>query len=141
VLLRRIPNLQNYCKYDKTTEKLVVDPYAFTPRKSDSDGMSLYREDFTTSEEVALYKPPKAEARVARITVQQLAESGITEIIPNPQDGPAGHVYIPQLKYVGPKTLTREQKIATDRVSLALSRHATKNGVWARPGLPEPGKP
>jgi hypothetical protein len=140
MLLRRIPNLQNYCSYD-SARKLIVDPYAFTPsKKRDTDGMSFYREDFTTSEKVASDMAPEAGARVARISVQQLTESGITDIIPDPQKGPAGHVYIPPLKYIDRKTLTKEQKQARDKISLALAQHATENGVWARPGLADPVK-
>lgn len=114
---------------------------AFKPnRKRDTDGMSFYREDFTTNEEVASDNPPLVGARVARVTVQELIALGINEIIPDPQDGPAGHVYIPALRYVDRNTLTPEQKQIRDKNSLALAQHATKNGLWAQPGLADPVK-
>lgn len=141
VLLRRIPNYQNYCFFEKPIGKLVVAFDAFKPnRKRDTDGMSFYREDFTTNEEVASDNPPLVGARVARVTVQELIALGINEIIPDPQDGPAGHVYIPALRYVDRNTLTPEQKQIRDKNSLALAQHATKNGLWAQPGLADPVK-
>src|SRR5208283_1173137 len=73
---------KNYWLIDETTHALQVDPYSFTPNKRrDPDGMSFYREDFTTQEEVALDNPPAAGARVARVTVKFLIELGLGEIV------------------------------------------------------------
>lgn len=141
ILLRRIPNFQNYCFSEESTGKLVVALDAFKPNRSrDTDGMSFYREDFTTREEVASDHPPAVGARVARVTVQELTALGIKEIITDPQDGPAGHVYIPALRYVDRNTLTKDEKRERDKISFALAQHATKNGLWARPGLADPVK-
>ena len=139
ILLRRIPNSQNFCFYD-SHRKLIVDPYAFTPRKTDIDGMSFYREDFATNEELVSNTTLKGGARVARITVEQLIGLGIAGIVPDPISSLPGHVYIPALKYIDPKTLIPKQKQARQAIFLALAQHATTNGVWASPGLADPIK-
>ena len=142
ILLRRIPNNKSYCYRDRATSALVVDPYAFTPnRKRDTDGMSFYRENFATPEEVALDYPPDGGARVARVAVQLVIDLGLGKIVTDPHDDqerPAGHVYIPALRYVDRKTLSREERQARDRISLALAQHATDNGVFSHPGLSDP---
>jgi hypothetical protein len=141
MLLRRVPNFENYFFFEESTRTLAVAMDAFKPRANrDPDGMSFYREDFTTSQEVASDTTLEVGARVVRISVQKLTQLGITEIIPDPQPGPAGHVYIPALKYVNRNTLTKDEKRARDNISLSLAQHATKNGVWARPGLPDPAR-
>src|SRR5271155_905404 len=75
VLLRAIPNAPGYFSEEMGSWK--VNPYNFAPRKSDSDGLSFFREDFVTAHELAKKNSYVSGVRVGRITVQQLAELGL----------------------------------------------------------------
>lgn len=131
-----------YIHFDENSGNLRVDPYAFTPNKNrDPDGMSFYREDFATPEQVASDNPPFAGARVARIPVQLLIDLGLSDIVPDPhieENRPAGHVYVPGLRFVEKKTLSDEERKHRDRITVALAQTATKNGLWSHPNLAEP---
>jgi len=131
-LLRAIPNTPDY--YNEKMDNWRVDPYAFTPNKTrDVDGMSFYREDFTTPQKVAKDCRHPAGARVGRITVQQLIDLGLAEIVPDPefdQTHPAGHVYVPGLRFIETKLLSKEERQNRKAMSAKLAEHATNNGVY-----------
>jgi hypothetical protein len=139
-LLRAIPNTPDF--YDKNMGEWQVDPYAFKPnKKRDADGMSFYREDFSTPERVSNDNRHSAGARVARITVKQLINLGLLDIIPDPhqeKDRPAGHVYVPGMRYVDPKSLSKEERQERERISAKLAEHATENVVYSPPNMPDP---
>jgi hypothetical protein len=75
VLLRAIPNALGYFK--ASMGKWAVNPYAFGPRKRDTDGMSFFRADFTIPQELARANRHASGVRVAQITVQQLRQLGL----------------------------------------------------------------
>jgi hypothetical protein len=139
-LLRAIPNTPDF--YDNKMGEWQVDPYAFKPNKNrDTDGMSFYREDFATPQKVAEDCGHRAGARVARITVKQLADLGLTEIIPDPhkeKDRPAGHVYVPGMRFIEKKDLSAEARREREGKTVRLAEHATKNGVYSPPDIPDP---
>jgi len=135
VLLRAIPNAPGYFK--GRIGKWAVDPYAFQPnRKRDVDGMSFFREDFTTPKEVADTNRHPAGARVAKITVQQLRSLGLdVECGPDESQLP-GHAIVPGMRFV--EGLSKEQKRSIATLSLKLAEFASANGVYCPPGLPDP---
>ena len=84
-LLRAIPNTPDY--FSEHMGAWAVDPYAFKPnKKRDLDGMSFFREDFTTVDAVARNNRHPQGARVARVTLAQFQELNL-EVIPNPDEG------------------------------------------------------
>jgi len=103
--------------------------------------MSFYREDFATPQEVSEDCGHKAGARVARIRVKQLADLGLTTIVPDPhkeKGRPAGHVYVPGMRFIEKKNLSAEERRERERKSVRLAEHATKNGVYSPANIPDP---
>jgi hypothetical protein len=135
VLLRAIPNAPGYFK--ASIGKWAVDPYAFQPnKKRDVDGMSFFREDFTTPKEVANTNRHPARARVAKITVRQLRSLGL-DVQCDPDEGQlAGHAIVPGMQFVA--NLPKEEKRRIADLSLKLAEFASANGVYSPPALPDP---
>ena len=95
-VLRRI--LKNP-EYYKPGLPIPIQYRAFYPTKEDEDGLSLFRELFTTAGDVAKGKNPKGYA-VARLLVAAINELDLT-VLPDPQPQPElpGHSLIPELNY------------------------------------------
>ncbi len=135
VLLRSIPNSQGY--FNVSRGGWTVDPYAFEPhRKRDIDGMSFFREDFTTPEELARTNRHPQGARIAQITVQQLRALGLDVVCAPDQNQLPGHVIVPGMRYASNRLKEEKHRIAD--LSQRLAQYATSNGVYCPPGLPNP---
>lgn len=135
VLLRTIPNVRGY--FNALRGKWAVDPYAFEPhKKRDTDGMSFFRADFTTSKKLVHANRHPKGVRIALITILRLRELGLdVECAPDPSQ-PAGHVIVPGMRFV-PNRSNEEKRRVID-LSQKLAQHATENGVYCPPGLPDP---
>lgn len=135
VLLRAIPNAPGYFKEGMVN--WTVDPYAFKPnRRRDADGMSFFREDFSTAQEVVDANRHPSGVRVARITFQQLQALGL-DVVPNPDPSqPAGHAVVPGMRFVA--KLPREEKRKIEDLSQKLAQFASQNGVYCPPALGDP---
>jgi hypothetical protein len=139
-LLRAIPNTSDYFRADMGS--WAVAPYAFTPnKKRDVDGMSFFREDFTTCRGVAEANRHPAKARTARITMPQLDELEL-EARPEPDTTELpGHSLVPDMRFVEKKTQSDQQRQRTKDRSQKLAQFATRNGVYTPTGLPDPVPP
>jgi hypothetical protein len=138
VLLRAIPNVPGYVK--ESMGKWAVDPYAFEPhKKRDVDGMSFFREDFTTPEQLAAANRHPAGARVARITVRQLRQLGLdVECAPDQHQLP-GHAMVPGMRFVANRS--REEKRRIQDLSQRLAQFASENKIFCPRDLPDPVRP
>jgi hypothetical protein len=135
IILRAIPNTGGYFK--ESMGNWAVDPYAFEPNKRrDSDGMSFFRADFTTPEELANANRHPARARVAQITILQLRELGLDVELDPDQSQPAGHVIVPGMQFVANRSKEERRRVAD--LSQKLARFASTNGVYSPSGLPDP---
>lgn len=140
ILLRAVPNNPSYI--DPSMGAWTVDPYAFSPRKIDVDGISLFREDFTSPERLARWNRHRDGVHVARLAASLLLELEL-EIVPKPEDNlPPGHVVIPKLKYLEKNAKTEEErerykkeKRRLDDISQRLAQVANANPIYTPPGL------
>ena len=136
-LLRAIPNTLDHLAEDMGNWKIA--PYAFKPNKTrDIDGMSFFREDFSTPKHVAKTNRHELGARVARITAQQLEDLALT-VTPDPiDDEPAGHAIVPGMRFVEKRLLSKEEQRRIKDLSQRLAQFASNNPIYSPPGLPTP---
>jgi hypothetical protein len=133
ILLRAIPNAPGYFSEEMGNWKVNLD--TFRPRKRDTDGLSFFREDFTTPQELAEKNQYASGIRVARITVRQLQELGLTAK-PCPDEGQAaGHTVVPEMRYVEGNPGSREQRRRIKDIAQRLAQFATSNGIYSPPSL------
>lgn len=122
-LLRGIPNDPQH--YKKTMGVWCVSPYTFEPRKTDKDGISLFREDFLSAKSVSKRCRHKSGASlVAKFAAYQLTGLGLSPTEkPDPDQGP-GHAVIPELRYRSSQSarLRQEQKEITVRLAEIAGR-------------------
>ena len=138
VLLRAVPNVLGYFK--ESMGNWSVNPYAFVPRKVDTDGISFFREDFTTPSEVVKANRHWASVRVARITMKQLRELEL-DVQPAPdadKTQPSGHVIVPGMRFVEKPLQSQAERRRMADLSQKLAQMASQNGVYCPPGLPDP---
>lgn len=93
-LLRRI-----FKQYVRVGALFVIDRGGFTPSPSDDDGLSFFRELFTTAQVVADAAPEKKRGQyyVVRLAVRDVRAQMLT-LTPKPDpEQPPGHVIIPEL--------------------------------------------
>jgi len=128
VLLRRILTSENW--YDPQTGK--VELFAFRPRKSDVDGLSLARADFGSAAEEAARGRKGKEYWVAILTAADARARNIV-IEPDPQPNSPGHARIPSLTYANRKS---DASMETQR-ALAEMVVDVKGPL---PGMTEPPK-
>ncbi len=69
----------------------------FEPKPRDAEGLSCYREQLLSAEQLANSGRSPGACYVARIAVQDLLALGLT-VVPTPGDLP-GHVSVPELCY------------------------------------------
>jgi hypothetical protein len=114
--------------------KWSVDPYAFEAnKKRDQDGMSFFREDFATPEEISLRNRHPKGAHVVRINARLFDRLGL-RIEPMPiVTEPAGHVIVPGLRYVDKKLLTKDEKHLREDISLKLAEAASADDIYSPP--------
>ena len=94
LLYRRIPASQGW--YDDTLEH-SVSPQAFTPKKHDSSGISLWRGKYRSVREAAQGWPGKSYY-VAVLRADDLRVHGV-EVVPTAEEGDPGHASVPALNY------------------------------------------
>lgn len=95
-ILRRILNLPNWV--DLTLSR-PIQGVAFSPTDKDADGISVFREQFTTPEAVAKTGANPAGYYVARLQASELIGLGLS-ITPDPlppDSGPRGHALVPEM--------------------------------------------
>ena len=119
--------------------KWVVSPSAFKPHpKRDIDGMSFFREDFTSPQDIVKASHHPDGVRVGRVTVRQLRELGLDAEVAPDKDELSGHVIVRGMRLVDKNFQTDADRQKTKDRSQRLARFATENGVYCPRGLPEP---
>jgi hypothetical protein len=116
----------------------AINPSAFEPAKDDVDGISLFREDFVTKENLASVSTHLNGVRVARVKAMVCTRLQLS-LNPAPDsDGPPGHTVIPEMPFVKktPQTKAQVQKIRDFAQSLA--QIASKNEVYTPPRMSDP---
>ncbi|RLA52192.1 MAG: hypothetical protein DRR42_08200 [Gammaproteobacteria bacterium] len=105
LLLRRILNRGEEIDF---TLPRPVQGLAFSPNIHDSDGLSLFREKFSSPEDVARSGRNPRGYYVAQIPASEILDLGVT-LVPDPQtDTLPGHSLIPELTYSSSKQYKRE---------------------------------
>lgn len=119
LVFRRIPNLvPDFVNFDLP---MPVMRLAFQPSRSDADGLSVFREIFTTARDVAASGSNPRGYYVASLAVEAILGLSLT-VIPNPlADGPRGHALIPEIH----TDLSR----ATKNLQIELAKLASRNIV------------
>ncbi len=135
VLLRSFPNNQRY--FVEEMGAWALSPTAFKPQsKRDTDGMSFFREDFTSARVIAKANRHPNGVRVARIAVLLMQRLSLhAQPDPRPEELP-GHIVVPELRYVQLQTATDKQN--AKRIQLELARHAVSNGLYSPRRMPSP---
>ena len=108
--------------------KWEVAPYAFRAMERDTDGLSLFREDFTTRK--SLIKTSKKGARVAHITARQFHKLELQLRASPDQAQLPGHTLVPDMRFV--KSETTEAKRKRKALEVQLAQFATENGVYSQ---------
>lgn len=75
-----------------------VSTAAFHPSCKDTDGISVYRADFTTPSEIDSAGPRSGEYYVVRLRVADIRRKGKMDVVPQPMPPLRGHAVIPQIR-------------------------------------------
>lgn len=121
-MLRRIPNAPDYFKGSLADP---ITPQAFRPNKNDTDGISLYRELFTSAEELAA-TGKNGDCYVARIAVADLIELGLAVVPSVVRNGLLGHVLIPEMN----SQLKGDARLRCKDLQVELARLAGRDIVY-----------
>lgn len=116
----------------------AINPLAFEPAKDDVDGISLFREDFVTKEYLASVNTHPKGVRVARLIASDCIGLHLS-LNPSPDPTvPPGHAVIPDMPFLKrtPQTKLQIQEIKDSAQKLA--QIASKNRIYAPPGLADP---
>lgn len=134
-LLHSIPNNQDY--FDNAMGAWAVSPTAFKPHpKRDPDGMSFFREDFTTPKRMVKRNRHPDGVRVARMHVFQLGQLNLhADPAPDDKELP-GHVIVPELRYV--KKQSTDERQNSKKLQVRLAQFATENGLYTPKKLTDP---
>lgn len=136
VLLRTVPNSIGY--YTKAMGRWAINPNAFEPAKDDTDGISLFREDFVTKERLARLSKHANGVRVACLTAKECTGLHLSlNPAPDP-DEPAGHTLIPEMPFVKKTPQTKDLKRKIQDLAQNLAQIASKNEVYTLKGMPGP---
>jgi hypothetical protein len=103
-------------------------PAAFKPTESDSEGLSVYREQFVSPSEVASGGRTPGVYCVVRLAVQDLRELNLS-VVPTPGPLP-GHAVIPELN----RGFYEAEKQRSKELQLELSRLASR-AIVHRPDI------
>src|SRR5262249_4594863 len=125
--------------FQRDLGRWAVSPFAFKPHpKRDVDGMSFFREDFSSPQRIAAANRHPHGVRVAKVVVSQLQGMGLdAQPAPDPGQLP-GHVIVIGMRFIEKSLETTETRRKTKERSLKLAEFATKNGLYCPPGLPDP---
>jgi hypothetical protein len=136
VLLRTVPNSIGY--YSKIMGNWTIDPSAFQPAKDDVDGISLFREDFVTQEDLASRSTHPKGVRVVRVRAKECISLHLS-LNPTPDpDASPGHMVIPEMLFVKRSAETKIQAQNIKDLAQKLAQIATKNEVYTPPGMSDP---
>ncbi len=132
ILLRAVPNAPGYIK--PSMGKWAVNPSVFEPhKKRDVDGMSFFREDFITPQELAKSNTNADGVHIVQISASQLRELGLSaEPSPIPEQLP-GHVIVPGMRYIDKKQLSQDEKNRVKDAAQRLSQWASQSVVYSPP--------
>lgn len=135
-LLRIIPNDINF--YNPKLDQPVLRT-AFAPNKSDSDGLSMYREDFVSVAALARWYASRRSkgCYIALLTADDILRAGFRlsftiQPAPDKAPDPPGHVLIPQFTFDGSK---KNARLARD-IQLELAQLAQSRIVYYPPSPP-----
>jgi hypothetical protein len=131
-----VPNSVGF--YTKSMGNWSINPNAFYPSPDDVDGISLFREDFVTKERLASVSTHPNGVRVARISAQDCVGLGLS---PEPSPDPGverGHCVIPEMPFVKSNAQNKARVRQIKDFAQKLSQIASKNEIYAPPGLPDP---
>ena len=136
VLLRTVPNSIGF--YTRTMQNWAINPIAFDPAPDDVDGISLFREDFVTPENLASINTHTNGVRVVRVTAKECTDLQLS-LKPDP-DGtqPPGHVLIPEMTHIKKSPQNKPQRQKIKDLAQELAQIASKNEIYTPPGLPDP---
>jgi hypothetical protein len=137
-LLRAIPNTPQHFNEEMGNWKIA--PYAFEPRKVDVDGISFFREDFSTPKLVAEANRHPSRARVGRVSAEQLRELLLTIVAAPDNSQPAGHAIIPEMRYVVKALRSTQERDQMRDLFQKLAQFASKNPIYSPPGLADPSR-
>jgi hypothetical protein len=98
---------------------------AFRPSSRDTDGLSVFREQFIDPRDLAVQSPRAGNCFVVRLSVVDITSLKLT-VIPDPQPGLPGHSLIPELK-TGAKG---DEKKRERELRLALAAMAGRSIVF-----------
>jgi hypothetical protein len=125
-ILRRIPNLPGWVD---TNQSRPVSTNAFRATGNDTLGISVFRERFTTPQEVATFNVKPDGYFVVRILASELFGLGLTlkpDPLP-PGKGPRGHALIPGLYFGMPKN---EERSLRAKIVLLVNSNWQKNVAY-----------
>jgi hypothetical protein len=121
ILLRSVPNVGGNVVNGK------VQDAAFQPRNHiDEDGLSFYRMDFITPEQLAENNTHRAGVFYAYLNASGLLEMNLT-LKPSPDELP-GHLVIPEMTYAAYSA--RDKKVSVKDFMIFMKLHANKRPLW-----------
>lgn len=140
VLLRTVPNSIGY--YTKAMGKWAINPNAFEPARDDTDGISLFREDFVTKEQLGRLSRHANGVRVARLVARECTTLQLSlSPAPDPDWSP-GHMVIPELSaalfFVKRTPQTKPQIQRIKDLAQELAQIATRHEIYIPDGMPDP---
>ena len=136
ILLRTVPNSVGY--YTESMGNWAINPEAFRPLKDDTDGISLFREDFVTRRRLASLNRHANGVRVARLAAEECVALQLS-LNPAPDlSEPPGHVLVPEMAFVKRTAQTKLQVQRIKDLAQKLAQAATKNGIYSQKGMPNP---
>jgi hypothetical protein len=131
-----VPNSIGY--YSKVMGNWTIDPNAFQPAKDDADGISLFREDFVTAEDLSSMSTHPKGVRVARVLARECTSLHLSlNPAPDPHV-PPGHTVIPEMVFLKRTAQTNIQAQNIKDLSQKLAQIASENDIYTPPGMPDP---
>jgi hypothetical protein len=131
-----VPNSIGY--YNKIMGNWAIDPNAFQPAKDDDDGISLFREDFVTAEDLSSMSTHRNGVRVARILAKEFTGLHVS-VNPAPDPHmPPGHTVIPEMIFLKRTAHTNIQVQNIKDLAQKLAQIASRNDIYTPPGMPDP---
>lgn len=99
----------------------------FRPSKDDTAGLSVYREKYTSAQQVAEAGRKPGEYYVVRLAVRDLAALNLSIVPDDLAEGPAGHALLPELNVTAcehdKKRLREVQVRLAELASQAIVHH------------------
>jgi hypothetical protein len=103
----------------------VVGFTAFRPTMEDTNGLSVYRDQFISPREVASGGRKPGEYYVVRLPVRALHDLGLTVVGDEQADAPAGHALLPELSL----DACQKDKVRLRAIQVRLAELASQHVV------------